>query len=121
MFARLAAICLLATLAGCGKRPVPPPPPAESTATAPVPASEPSAGARPVEAAPVAARADDAQTAALLNELTQVVRRYGVEQRRVPKTLDELVANGYLASVPPAPAGKKFAIGKKLEVYLANP
>jgi len=82
-----------------------------------VPSSEPAPGGRPADAAP----ADETQTAALLNELTQLVRRYGVEQQRAPKTLDELVANGYLASVPPAPAGKRFAIDKKLQVYLANP
>ena len=82
-----------------------------------MPSSEPAPGGRQADAAP----ADETQTAALLNELTQLVRRYGVEQQRAPKTLDELVANGYLASVPPAPAGKRFAIDKKLQVYLANP
>jgi hypothetical protein len=49
-----------------------------------------------------------------------VVRRFAAEQRKAPKTLDELVAAGYLSQVPEAPAGKQFAINQKLEVYLAK-
>jgi len=30
------------------------------------------------------------------------------------------VAKGYLSSVPSAPNGKRFAINKKLEVYLTD-
>src|SRR5436190_17148101 len=56
----------------------------------------------------------------LLAELTQAVRRYGLEQREVPKSLQDLVAKGYLPSVPEAPSGKRFAINKNLEVYLAD-
>ncbi len=55
-----------------------------------------------------------------LAELTQLVRRYAAEQRRAPKSLDELVTAGYLPQLPEAPAGKKFAISPKLEVYLAK-
>ncbi len=64
--------------------------------------------------------ADQARTDLALNELTQAVRKYAVEQRRAPLALDELVTNGYLAAIPSAPAGKKFAINKNLQVYLAN-
>jgi hypothetical protein len=56
----------------------------------------------------------------LLGELTQTARRYGLEQRQVPKSLQDLVAKGYLPSLPQAPAGKKFAINKNLEVYLED-
>jgi hypothetical protein len=66
------------------------------------------------------AAADQAQIDLALNELTQVLRKYAVEQRRAPATLSELVTNGYLAAIPTAPAGKKFAINKNLQVYLAN-
>jgi hypothetical protein len=59
--------------------------------------------------------------AALLGELTQAVRKYAVEQRRAPKALDELVAAGYLSQLPQPPAGKRFAISKTLQVYLAEP
>jgi hypothetical protein len=55
------------------------------------------------------------------NELTQAVRKFGAEQRRVPKTLEEVAAGGYLSRIPQAPAGKKFAIDKNLQVYLASP
>ncbi len=64
--------------------------------------------------------ASEAQIAATLGELTQAVRKYGAEQRSVPKTLEELVAKGYLSRIPPAPAGKGFAIDKNLQVYLVN-
>ena len=64
--------------------------------------------------------ADQAQLDVALNELTQVLRKYAVEQRHAPATLNELVTNGYLAAIPTAPAGKKFAINKNLQVYLAN-
>ena len=64
--------------------------------------------------------ADQAQIDVALNELTQAVRKYAVEQRRAPATLNELVTNNYLAAIPIAPAGKKFAINKNLQVYLAN-
>jgi hypothetical protein len=61
---------------------------------------------------------DQAQTAAQLGELTQAVRRYAAEQRSVPKTLADLIPKGYLQQVPAAPAGKKFAIDKNLQVKL---
>jgi len=120
MFSRVLLSCLLATWVGCGKRssatPAPPEPKgaAEETATAPPPDST------APEPSPQVVVADEAQIAAALGELTQVVRRFGVEQRRVPKTLDELVTQGYLSRVPEPPAGKKFAINPKLEVYLAD-
>ena len=63
---------------------------------------------------------DDAQMAAILGELTQAVRKYSVERRSVPKNLEELVANGYLAEAPQAPAGKKFIISKELRVQLVK-
>ncbi len=79
------------------------------------PASSSSGSTGSVEAA-----SSQERTGALLAELTQAVRKYSAEQRQVPQSLDELVAKGYLTTVPPAPSGKKFAISKKLEVYLAD-
>ncbi len=93
MAARVLMLVLLLLLVGCGK------------------SSPPSSSA---------GAADQAQTDLALNELTQAVRKYAVEQRRVPKALDELVTNGYLTAIPSAPAGKKFVIDKNLQVYLAN-
>jgi len=56
-----------------------------------------------------------------LAELTQLVRRYSFEKHKLPENLDELVTAGYLKAVPPAPAGKKFAVDtKRAEVILVN-
>jgi competence protein ComGC len=118
MSPRLLMACLLATLVGCGQQKSASPPPGQPTADGAVSKREPSVAKPEVDAAATAA--DKAQIAAVLNELTQAVRKCAVEQRRAPKNLEDLVANGYLSSVPPAPAGKKYAIDKNLQVYLAN-
>ena len=91
---------LLLTWAGCGK-----PSPSESGSP---------------ESRRTATASDQAELTAALAELTQVVRRFAAEQRKAPKSLDELVAAGYLSQVPEAPPGKKFAISRKLEVYLTK-
>ena len=120
MAARFLIACWLTLWIGCGKQPSPSPSPPEPTTPKTAPAADLS-GTVPRVAPAAGAPADEAQIAALLNELSQAVRKYGAEQQRVPKTLEELVANGYLSRVPPAPAGKKFAINKNLQVYLAAP
>ena len=57
----------------------------------------------------------------MLAQMTLVVRKFAVERRQVPKSLNDLVAAGYLTALPPAPAGKQFAIEPKhLEVILEN-
>lgn len=63
---------------------------------------------------------DTAPMRALLAELTQAVRKYAVEQQRAPKSIDEVVAAGYLSNQPTPPVGKKFAIDKNLQVYLTK-
>jgi competence protein ComGC len=58
---------------------------------------------------------------AVLNELTQVLRKYALENRGLPKTFAELVAAGYVKSPPPPPPGKKFEIDfKTSRVVLVN-
>jgi competence protein ComGC len=65
--------------------------------------------------------AGDAETAAILGQLTQTLRKYSAEEQRVPKSLQELVAAGYLPAVPAAPNGKRFEINeKRVEVILAE-
>lgn len=59
-------------------------------------------------------------TGPMLKKLTQAVRRYGIEQRRVPANLEEVFAQGYLEELPEAPVGKRFVIDKRLEVTLIN-
>jgi hypothetical protein len=117
MAARILIAGFLVLWVGCGKPSAPPPaePKVETTA----PPAEPSP-APPTAAAPAASATDEAQMTALLSELTQVVRKYSVERRSAPKTLDELVAQGYLARVPEAPSGKRFSISKDLRVQLVN-
>jgi len=45
-----------------------------------------------------------------LVELTKQVRRYSLEKRKLPQSMEDLVSAGYIRSVPPAPTGKKYAI-----------
>ena len=115
---RFLIACLLALWVGCGKQPAPAPSASEPKADAAAPAAEPLATAARTEATTEAS--DDAQMAVILGELTQVVRKYSVERRSVPKNLEELVANGYLTRAPEAPAGKKFVISKDLSVQLVK-
>jgi hypothetical protein len=63
-----------------------------------------------------------AQNAAItLDSLTQSVRRYTVERRQLPKTLEEVVRAGYIARLPDAPPGKKFALDlKSVRVVLVD-
>jgi hypothetical protein len=118
MLIRLLLACLLATCVGCGRSSSSPPAPTQPPGAASP--AESAAGTNPGDASQPAAATDEASIAAVLTELTQVVRRFGAEQRRVPKSLDELVVQGYLGQVPEPPPGKRFAINQKLEVYLAN-
>jgi hypothetical protein len=63
--------------------------------------------------------ADSADASGQMAQLTQLVRRFGMEQRQAPRSLNDLVAAGYLAGVPVAPAGKQFVIdAKSLQVLL---
>jgi hypothetical protein len=59
------------------------------------------------------AAAPEQDLTAVLSELTQAVRKFSAEQRRVPASLDDLVSAGYLTQLPTAPAGKKFVIDQK--------
>lgn len=96
----LASLCV--GFAGCGKN-----------ATAPTPGEAPSAATSPANPA--------TEPSVDLAALTQVVRRYGMERQKAPQSLEEVVAAGYLKTMPTAPAGKKFAIEpKRLEVILVT-
>ena len=82
-------------------------------------APAPAAGNLPAVVPVVVAESNDAS--AQLAQLTQVLRRYGVERRRVPQSLNELITAGYLTTLPAAPSGKQYAIdGKHMQVVLAN-
>ena len=97
-------------LSGCGKKSAPKPnanvEQINNTESTPAPAnvSGPVARVTPVSVT------ESVDVSAQLSRMTQVLRRYGVEHRRVPQSLNELVTAGYLTGLPAAPAGKKFAI-----------
>lgn len=102
MFAPLLVALVVTSIgAGCGRKSpenaMPVPAPADTTAAA-------SSSSVPVDQ--------------LLAELTQTVRKYAMEKQTVPRSLDELVAAGYLRGLPRAPDGKRFGISKELKVYL---
>jgi len=106
--------CALLLQAGCEKPRDKSPSAAPDQERTPATSANPSTG----QEAPRSTAQD--QTAALLKRLTQAARRYGVEQRRVPNDLAELVSQGYLSELPQPPPGKKFGINKNLEVYLTS-
>ena len=63
----------------------------------------------------------NADTAVVLSQLTQALRKYSFEHRHVPKTLSEVIAAGYVTTVPQPPPGKQFAVDvKKNEVVLVR-
>ena len=118
MITRWIAIAASAFLiAGCGKK---------TGSSSPTPATqsaEPDSVVQPqaAKATPVSVQPVQGDTGQMLDQLTQVLRKFSVENRRVPATLDEVVAAGYLKEIPPPPAGKKFAIEpRKVQVILVS-
>ena len=82
--------------------------------------AQPAAAAQqqPVQPIVVPERSDPTET---LAQLTQALRKFSMEQRRVPKSFSEVVAAGYVQGMPPAPPGKQFAIDPKhLEVIVTS-
>ena len=75
--------------------------------------------ASPPGAAPAAtnagssAVAPEADLANVLTELTQALRKFSVEKRQVPTSLNEVVAAGYIQNMPQPPPGKTFGIDSK--------
>lgn len=93
-----ALACACIALTACGKKP----------AAAPSQQTSPFASSGAPES-------DQSKT---LDRLTQAVRKFAAETHSAPKSLSELVAAGYLAEMPEAPAGKKFVIDQNLRVQL---
>ena len=44
--------------------------------------------------------------------LNQLLHQYVVQKKEVPKTMDELVARGFVSNLPAPPLGKKLGIVK---------
>jgi hypothetical protein len=103
---RTALLLCALLVAGCGKK---------SDASASAESAPPE---KAVSSETVNAPAAEVDLSKTLNRLTQAVRRYAAEMRTAPKSLDELVAAGYLPEIPGAPPGKKFVIDDQLRVTL---
>lgn len=119
MSLRLVLPLLMAVLlTGCGKSPA-------TSRPIPVPTTEPGQGEKSA-ATPAAEKTDvanayEAALNAALGELTQAVRKYSFERRRLPKTFSEVVAAGYVKNMPQAPPGKRFEIdAKTVQVVLVK-
>jgi len=122
MFSRLVLPLLMAVLfTGCGKSP-------ESSRPTPVSTAEPQGEKTAADGsrgsggqAATVSNVSEASLNAALGELTQALRRYSFEHQRLPKTMGEVVAAGYVKNMPQAPQGKKFAIdAKTVQVVLVN-
>jgi len=115
MLSRLVLPWFMAVLlTGCGKTPDSKSDSSQGEKTGASPALE-----RPGTTAD--SNASEAALNAALGQLTQALRKYSFEHQRLPKTLSEMVAAGYLKEMPQAPAGKKFTINEKtVQVVLAN-
>jgi hypothetical protein len=112
------------SLPGCGKGSKSAETPAMPQATqevAQVESSSPNGAAQSHEAVKPAVVPESGDESAVLAQLTQALRKFGVERRQTPKSLDEIVSAGYLQRVPAAPAGKQFVIDPKhFQVVLVN-
>jgi len=59
-----------------------------------------------------------AEAQATLTELTTAARKYAHEKNKIPATLDEVVAAGYLKSIPAPPAGKRYVLDSRRVVVV---
>jgi hypothetical protein len=67
------------------------------------------------------AQIKEADVDAELERLTQALRKYSFERKRVPKSFAEVTAAGYVSDMPEAPPGKTFAINAAtMRVVLVN-
>jgi hypothetical protein len=64
---------------------------------------------------------DPGNLVSTLADLTQALRKYSFEQKRLPATFQEVISAGYVSPQPTPPAGKKFEIDRKTkQVVLVN-
>lgn len=62
-----------------------------------------------------------AQTTLTKAGIDQAIQRFHVDQGRLPKDLDELVAKGAISQIPPAPRGMKYDYDSKTGVIKVVP
>jgi|GEM_PF-1652352 len=105
----MATLCLAVGLTACNRGENQAPVAASEAPT--VPAAGTAVPASPaVPDGPAIAEAD---VSAILEEMTQALRKFSFEQKRLPGAIDELVTAGYLGAKPTAPGGKRFTIDPK--------
>src|SRR5262245_17966457 len=125
----IAAVAFACLAVGCGpKKPVPSTdvanqsgtPAASESQTTTVPTPPPNSSPAPVGPPPVphapvqpVAIAANASSDAVLDQLTQALRKYSMEKRRMPATIGEVISAGHVSGLPQPPLGKQYAIHKK--------
>jgi len=57
-----------------------------------------------------------AEVQTTLTQLTDAARKYNLEKRQPPMSLQDVVAAGYLKEIPAAPPGKRFVLNPRLVV-----
>ena len=115
------AVGVLLVLPACGKKqPTTPSTVADSQANPSSQAADGAAVPAPAGTANPTEVTNPADVQGTLGLLTDAVRKYCVEQRKVPSTIEEVIAAGYIRNAPAPPPGKKFAINSRREVILAN-
>jgi hypothetical protein len=128
MNTRLACALVVAVLfASCGKNTAPTVSDESASPEAGrVEAGEGRAGAESGESVPgldpvAGAQLKEVNLDAELERLTQALRKYSFERKRVPKDFAEVTAAGYVSDMPQAPPGKTFAINPAtMRVVLVN-
>jgi hypothetical protein len=123
----------LALVAGCSKKPAESAPPvqsqptdqsttapaADNSSTVPTPADAPVEVPTASPANAVISAPENGNMAKTLGDLTLAVSSYMGSTRSRPATFEEFVANSHVV-VPPAPAGKKYALDARARVILVN-
>jgi len=62
-----------------------------------------------------------AEVQTTLTQLTDAARKYNLEKRQPPMSLQDVVAAGYLKEIPAAPPGKRFVLNpRQVVVTLAD-
>jgi hypothetical protein len=101
----MAALCLVFGLTACNR-----PDTQVPLATSDAP---PAPAAPTTPAVPDGPAIAEADISAVLEEMTQALRKFSFEKKRLPTSIDELVTAGYLGTKPTAPGSKHFAIDPK--------
>jgi hypothetical protein len=88
-----------------------------SADSAPTPAAPPPPTASVIPITP----SDPGNIDKTLADLTQALKKYSFENKRMPRSFSEVIAAGYVQPVPQPPPGKKFEIDPKTKhVALMN-